>query len=110
MISPTFYIKSNTAKNFISSKLYHYPRKKPTLSLEYSFHEVQSGETLYTIAQYYFGLYGERYWTTIADLNGCIMPDWIEVGQKIKIPNRIIDERIDFKIVYERNISTSIKI
>ena len=110
MISKNFYVKENLTKQFLFSDLRHYPRKSLSLSIRYSFHEVSAGEDLYSIAKKYFGKYGEMYWTTIADLNGIIKPDWIEVGQKLKIPNYIIENRIDLKIVYENNVSTAIKI
>lgn len=110
MISPNFYLKDNKVSRFSFSKLEHYPRKSLSISLGYTFHEVKEGEDLYGIAEIYFGEYGGRYWTTLADLNNLMRPDWLVAGQSIKIPRAVIEDRIDIKTTYERNVSTAIKI
>jgi hypothetical protein len=110
MISPQFYTKENRVKSFSFSKLKHYPRKNLSFAVGYTLHEVKDGEDLYSIAGYYFGEFGERYWTTIADVNDLSKPDWLNTGQVIKIPRAVVEDKIDIKTTYDRNVSTAIKI
>ncbi len=110
MISPNFYIEENLTKRISFAKIKHYPKKSLSIALGYTLHEVLDGQDLYSIAKMYFGEYGERYWTTLADLNGVTKPDWVEVGQFIKIPKLVIEDKIDKKVTYENNVSTAIKI
>lgn len=111
MISPNFYIEENLASNRISfAKIKHFPKKSLSIAIGYTLHEVLEGQDLYSIARTYFGEYGERYWTTLADANGITKPDWLVVGQFIKIPKLVVEDKIDKKVTYENNVSTAIKI
>lgn len=110
MINPNFYIKDNLVSRFSFTSLRHYPKKSLSLSIEYSYHEVVQGEDLYSIAKIYFGNFGERYWTTIADLNMLIRPGNLTTGQIIKIPKNLVEPKVSYRVIYEKNVSTAIKI
>lgn len=110
MISPTFYLPGNTTKKFSFTKLRHFPKKNFSVCLRYEPYKVQDGDDLYIIASKVFGKFGECYWTVIADLNGILKPDWLQVGQIIKVPVTVIEDKIDYKITYDNNVSTAIKI
>lgn len=47
-------------------------------------HVVQSGETLLSIAQKYYGQYGEQFWRLIGDYNK--VEDSLNIGQVLRIP------------------------
>lgn len=111
MISPTFYIKeSNLTKRFAFTTLSHFPRKNISKSFDFDLHEVKDGEDLFTISRIYFGKFGERFWTVLADANSITKPDWLEIGQIIKIPRLVVEDKIDYKTTYDKNVSTAIKI
>lgn len=110
MINPNFYVDYNKVRRFSFSKLMHYPLKPLSIAVGNTVHIVEEGQDLFSIAKIYFGEYGERYWTTIADLNQMVFPNNVLAGQEIKIPNLVAEAKVDKKIIYEDNISTSIKI
>lgn len=110
MISPNFYLVDNLTKRFSFAKIKHFPRKDLSIPIGYTYHEVLEGQDLYSIAKIYFGEYGERFWTTLADINAISKPEWVTIGQVIKIPSLVVEAKIDKKITYENNVSTAIKI
>lgn len=90
MISPTFYNKKNLIAQFLGGKVYHYPIKDASVTLEWYEYIIRSNENIYTIASKIFGKGMEHLWTYIADNNPPRRPDEWRPGDIIRLPKVII--------------------
>lgn len=90
MISPNFYNKKGLTSQFLEGKVFHYPIKDPSVTLEWYEYIIKANETIYTISQKVFGKNLEYMWTLIADNNPPRHPDEWTAGDIIKLPRIII--------------------
>lgn len=108
MISRAFYKENNLSKLF-GYGLQHYLIKDATLSISTYTYEVQSGDTMYSLAKRLFQ--GAEYnWTIIADLNYTRRPDELVPGETILLPLIVLDDTRFNKINYDQTPSATTKI
>lgn len=90
MISSAFYNKKNLVKTLLDRKVFHYPAKNPSVTVEWYEYVIKAHETIYTIAERVFGRNLEYMWTYIADNNPPRHPDDWTAGDIIKLPRVIV--------------------
>jgi len=109
MISKHFYTENNLVQLF-GNGLQHYLVKPATVSLTSYPYEVQSGDTMYSLAKRIFGVDGEHNWTIISDLNYTRRPDELVAGEIIKLPLIILDDARFNTVNYAKTTSATTKI
>ena len=108
MISKPFY-KENNLSNLFGYGLQHFLIKDATLSVTSYPYEVQSGDTMYSLAKRLFQ--GAEYnWTIISDLNFTRRPDDLVPGEVIRLPLLVLDDTRFNKINYDQTPSATTKI
>jgi hypothetical protein len=108
MISQEFYAENRLVSFLFNKKLKHFPPKDRIRVIETTYYTVVNGDTLYKIASNLFGEGGERYWVIISDLNGYRKPTDLQIGEVLKLPLVIVQEKFDrLTPLYEQNTSTA---
>lgn len=90
MISSSFYNKKRLCTLYASAP--HFPHKQSAVILKHSKHILRQGETVYTLAEKYFGEGNDAMWTFIADANPTRHPSYWKEGDVIRIPMLIVKE------------------
>jgi nucleoid-associated protein YgaU len=106
MIDPHFYT-ADSLVNTYTGNVKHYVVRPVWKVASYRTYTVQSGDTLYSLAEQIFGKGNAFNWTIISDINFVRFPDQLTPGEEIKLPLVIIKNSSKRRANYDEVTSTT---
>lgn len=93
MIAPAFYKNTaNQSTTYLRGKFKHFKQRTPTTVVGTYEYVLSYGDTMYNLAERLFGADSEHLWYILSDINQLRMPDEWVAGEKIKLPEIIVQE------------------
>lgn len=91
MLNNKYSTKEDLVVTSISGNRAHHTHRIPEKSVDLYRYELKFGENFHTLSAYIFG--DDAFWWYLSDLNKPIKPFKMKIGDRILLPNRIINKR-----------------
>ena len=100
MISKDFYNSKNLVRQYLGGKVYHYPIKDKSITLQDYNYRFVGGDTVYSVALKTFGDGLDYLWPFLTDNNSLRHQDDWTMGDFFRLPKLILKDTDTLSTIY----------